>query len=162
MSIGIPGLDGPVSPSEESFEFTPPPEAADDGTNSKYVFESGKYRAATVSIVKAMTKSEPPKPQFVLTFVGKQGKAAGIDYKKYLPLTGKGAAITERVLKLAYGITKNETGGYAFKPADVVGKDVDLDLKQSEYNGKKRMEVANVFKADAGTTAPAANPGIPF
>jgi len=150
--MSIPGLTSPVPANEESFDFTPPPESGSTTRTSKYFFEGGNYPAKAVSIVPYTAQSSGAS-MLLLTLVGTGGKAAGIDYKKYLPLTGKGAGITERILKQAFGIQKNETGAYKFKPSDVVSKDCTLKLVQETYNGKDRMAVADVLAPETTSTS---------
>lgn len=148
--MSIPGLDsGPVDPSEESFSFQGSDEDPNAPRPSKYLFADGQYPATAVSIVQAV--SQAGNKQFVLTCIGTNGKASGIDYKVFLPIEGKAVWKTEKTLA-AFGVAKGAGNAWNFTKADVVGKSCTLDLVAEEYNGKTRMVVKAVFAPTAPAT----------
>ncbi len=156
MSNGIPGIDGPVSAEEESFDFQGD-ESAEGGApktpgKSRYDFDDGVYPGKGVSI-KPYTSNAGNK-MFLLECLGTGGPAKGIQYRKYLPLTGKGVGITERILRV-FGIqpVQGTKAQYKFKSSDVTGKVCDLKLVSEEYNGQRRMKLDTVF-AQRNTSNP--------
>lgn len=146
----IPGVDEPVSPEQEIFTFIEPIEGE---RPSKYFFAAGTYPGKIVSLTKGMSKSG--NPQYVVSLVGTGGPARGIDYKDYVgrpwektdPGYTENAVAPNTVWKFsklldAVGVPKVAPGQVRnFTKADIVGKDVGVELKQDEYNGKKSMKV---------------------
>lgn len=154
--MSIPGLE-PVSAEEESFEFTG--EEGDGSSRpSKYVFDEGQYLAKCVSLVKGV--SGAGNPQYVASFIGLEGPASGLEFREYLPLSGKAVWKTENTVK-ALGVQKGPNNKYAFKPSDVVGKSALLDLVKDTYDGKTRMKIKAVLTPNVAKNAPASD-GIPF
>ncbi len=150
----LPIDQGPVSETEEALTFTGSAEAAakaDAGgqpRKSKFEFDEGFYPVEVTSI-KPYTSSAG-NPMFLVTLIGIGNDAArGIDYRRYLPLTGNGVGITQRTLKV-FGVAPTGTTAdgepvYSFKPSQVIGKRASAKLVKEEYNGKTRMKVDAVF-----------------
>ncbi len=156
----IPGLE-PVAEAEEAFTFTQP---ADTEKPSKYAFADGKYPAKIVNLAKNL--SSKGNPQFVVTCLGTGGFAKGIEYKEYVgrpwEASDPGYSPTNaqpntlwKLSKLldAVGVAKAPVGQPRnFNKSDVVGKEVTLNLKAEEYNGKTRMKVADLLPPTPVTT----------
>jgi hypothetical protein len=142
-------LLNPVSAEEESLSFDMPDVKPRE---SKYFYAAGKYRARCVDIEKGFTKPKDGAaqgdPKVVLSYILLEGPGQGVDMKQHLPITG---AMFWRLEKTAEALgTPFEKGSKKIDlpRSKIVGTDVILELAQSNFNGKDRMEIKNVLKAE--------------
>jgi hypothetical protein len=142
-------LLNPVSAEEESLSFDMPDVPARE---SKYFYAAGKYRARCVDIEKGFTKPKEGAtqgdPKVVLSYILLEGPGQGVSMKQHLPITG---AMFWRLEKTAdaLGVPFEKGSKKIDLPrGKIVGTDVTLELVQSNFGGKDRMEIKNVLKAE--------------
>jgi hypothetical protein len=147
----------PVSEAEETLSFDVP--SNQPTREGKYYFAKGKYPARCVDVASGMTKpkegAEKGDPKVVFTFLLLSGPGAGTDYKLHCPITASSFWKLEKTAE-AFGITLPKGSMKLDLPrAKIIGADVTLDLNQSNFNGKDRMEIKAVLKAEqAASTLP--------
>jgi hypothetical protein len=153
----------PVSPEEESFDFDVP----DQGPQkSKYAFAGGKYRARVTDLDKGETKpkdgADRGDPKVVITYTLLEGPGEGVDFKQHLPVLRYNPQLEgENKFEAHPAFWKLEQAATALgvpydkaskrislKRAELVGREVMLDMTLGEFNGKARMEIRKVLKAE--------------
>jgi hypothetical protein len=134
-----------LSTEEEAFTFDVPDQ---EPRESKYYFAAGKYRGRLVDIEKSTSKKSGD-PMIVLTFLLLEGPGQGVDFKTFLPVTGKMFwKVEEAATALGVPFEKGSKN-ISFSRAQLVNKDVTLDLGQTQYNGRDKMEIRKILKAES-------------
>ena len=138
-----------LSPEQEEFTFDVPDQ---EPRESKFFYAAGKYRARCVDLEMGTTKPKEGQtqgdPKVVLSYTLLEGPGEGVEMKQHLPVTKKMFWKLEEAAK-ALGVTYDAaTKKISFKKSECIGKDVTLELVQSQFNGRDRMEIKKVLKAE--------------
>jgi hypothetical protein len=126
-----------LSEDDEALEFDTPAEAE---RPSKYAYASGVYGAVCTSITPGITAKGDKKVVFGFTL--QDGPGVGVLISSHVPesILWKGVKYAK-----ALGYEQTPGGKTKFPKSQLVGKPCRLDLKQTEYNGKQRMEIFAVL-----------------